>query len=57
MDRITDTIWIGNYLDAADTEARSRAGIRSILCLDGCMEGATAGELGVEDEETWKITA
>ena len=39
MDRITDAIWIGNYLDAADREGLLRAGIKSILCLDGCLEG------------------
>ena len=37
MDSITDKIWIGNYLDASDVGALANAGIRSILCLDGCM--------------------
>jgi len=42
MDKITDTIWIGNYLDAADREGLRVAGIKSILCLDGCMAGKRA---------------
>lgn len=42
MDKITDAIWIGNYLDAGDREALSAVGIRSILCLDGCMAGKDA---------------
>lgn len=52
MDKITDSIWIGNYLDAADLEAQRRAGIQSILCLDGCMAGRKADELGVKRLET-----
>ena len=55
MDQITDKIWIGNYLDARDKEAQSRAGIRSILCLDGCMEGSKAEELGVERIEVVQL--
>jgi len=47
MDRITDSIWIGNHLDARDREAKVRAGIRSILCLDGCLTDAKAEELAV----------
>jgi dual specificity phosphatase 12 len=42
MDKITDAIWIGNYLDAADREGLRAVGIRSILCLDGCMAGKGA---------------
>lgn len=55
MDNITDKIWIGNYLDARDTDAKSRAGIRSILCLDGCMEGVSSQELGVERVEVVQL--
>ncbi len=47
MDRITDSIWIGNYLDARDREALANAGIRSILCLDGCMADARAEDVSV----------
>ena len=55
MDSITDKIWIGNYLDARDADARTRAGIRSILCLDGCMEGDSPEELGVERLEVVQL--
>ena len=47
MDRITDSIWIGNYIDARDEEAKAKAGIRSILSLDGCLADATAEDLSV----------
>lgn len=55
MDSITNKIWIGNYLDARDVEVRSRAGIRSILCLDGCMKGARPEEVGVERIEVVQL--
>ena len=48
MDSITDRIWIGNYLDARDRVRQQEIGIRSILCLDGCMAGAKPEEFGVE---------
>ena len=51
MDSITDKIWIGNYLDARDSAAKTKAGIRAILCLDGCLADANAEELGVERVE------
>jgi protein-tyrosine phosphatase len=35
MDWITDTIAIGNYLDAQDMEVRRSSGIRSMICLNG----------------------
>lgn len=47
MDSITDRIWIGNYVDAMDTAALAKAGIRSVLCLDGCMAATKAHDLGV----------
>ncbi len=46
MDQITNSIWIGNYLDGADREARRAAGIRAILCM--------AGKSAV-DEETERL--
>lgn len=55
MDRITDKIWIGNYLDAKDRAALTNAKIRSILCLDGCMSGANTDELGVERVEILEL--
>lgn len=39
MDRITDDIWIGSSTDAKDRDSLRRKGIRSILCLDGCLLG------------------
>lgn len=47
MDRITDRIWIGNYLDAKDRETLAAAGIRSILSLDGSQEGVTTEDAGL----------
>jgi protein-tyrosine phosphatase len=35
MDWITDSIAIGNYLDAEDAEGRLANGIRSMICLNG----------------------
>jgi protein-tyrosine phosphatase len=48
MDKITDSIWIGNYLDAANQVALREIGINGILCLDGCMAGKNSAEAGVE---------
>lgn len=48
MNSITDSIWIGNHLDAQDATARSENGIRSILCLDGCLADTTAEKLAIE---------
>lgn len=39
MDWITDTIAIGNYLDAEDTDLRLASGIRSMICLNGKLRG------------------
>jgi hypothetical protein len=55
MDSITDKIWIGNYLEAKDRAALASAGIRSILCLDGCIAGMEAEELGVERVEVVEL--
>jgi dual specificity phosphatase 12 len=55
MDRITESIWIGNYLDARDREAQAKAGIRSVLCLDGCMADMKAEDAGVERLEIVKL--
>ena len=55
MDNITDKIWIGNYLDARDQESLAKAGIRSILCLDGCMSNRNAEEAGVERIEVVEL--
>jgi protein-tyrosine phosphatase len=55
MDRITDSIWIGNHLDARDDEAKAKAGIRSILCLDGCLADANAHEIRVDRIEVVEL--
>ena len=55
MDSITDSIWIGNYLDAKNREALGNAGIRSILCLDGCLAGVKSGELDVDRIEVVEL--
>ncbi len=55
MDCITNTIWIGNYLDARDQQAQAQAGIRSILCLDGCLADAKAEAIGVERIEVVQL--
>jgi dual specificity phosphatase 12 len=55
MDKITDSIWIGNYIDAADRNALEAAGIRSILCLDGCLTGEGARDVGVERVEVVEL--
>ncbi|MFO1513384.1 MAG: dual specificity protein phosphatase [Verrucomicrobiota bacterium] len=55
MDCIIDSIWIGNYLDAKDREALRSAGIRSILCLDGCLKGAKSVELSVDRIEVVEL--
>jgi hypothetical protein len=51
MDRITEDIWIGNFLDAQDRASLAGAGIRSMLCLDGCLAGSKAEDVGVERVE------
>lgn len=51
MDQITEEIWIGNFSEANDRAALQASGIRSILCLDGCLSGKTAQELNVDRVE------
>ncbi len=55
MDSITDRIWIGNYLDATDRRALADVGMRSVLCLDGCMANVNSQELGVERVEVVEL--
>jgi dual specificity phosphatase 12 len=55
MDRITDSIWIGNYLDAADRENLRAMGVRAVLCLDGCMSGKSVADVGVERVEVIEL--
>jgi protein-tyrosine phosphatase len=55
MDSITDSIWIGNYLDAKNRPALTSVGIRSILCLDGCLAGVKPEEFAVERIEVVEL--
>ncbi len=48
MDWITDTIAIGNYLDAQDQELLQRSAVGSILGLTCALEGADPAALGVK---------
>ncbi len=48
MTLITDTIAIGNFIDAEDRATREAAGIRSILCLNGLLQGCKPADCGVE---------
>ena len=55
MDRITERIWIGNSDEAKDRESLRVAGIRSTLCLDGCMTRVGADEAGVDRVEVVEL--
>ncbi len=55
MDSITEHIWIGNSDEAKDRKSLQLTGIRSILCLDGCMTRVTAGEAGVDHVEVVEL--
>lgn len=48
MTFITDTIAIGNFIDAEDRAVRDASGIRSILCLNGLLTGCKPADCGVE---------
>jgi protein-tyrosine phosphatase len=48
-------IAIGNYLDAQNAALLKEAGIRSILCLDGCLVDQSPQSLGVEEIKVVKL--
>lgn len=48
MDWITDTIAIGNYIDAGDRQRREAEGIRSMICLNNKQRGVQAQAIGLE---------
>ena len=48
MTFITETIAIGNFVDAENRAAREAAGIRSILCLNGHFYDCKPADCGVE---------
>lgn len=56
MTFITDTIAIGNFMDAQDHAALQEAGIRSILCLNGLLSGLRPDDLGVEAMTCFNFT-
>jgi len=51
MDMITKDIWIGSFNDAQDVSSLRETGIQSVLCLDGCLLGKSAEEIGVKQIE------
>ncbi len=55
MDKITEQIWIGNSDEAKDRGSLQVAGIRSMLCLDGCLTRVTAEEAGVDRVEVVEL--
>jgi len=51
MDWITDSIAIGNFLEARNHKLRVDAGIRSIICLDAVVRDPDERNLDVDDYE------
>jgi len=49
MDWITETIAIGNRLEAHDSSLRAHEGFRSLISLDGSMTDDRAQAIGYED--------
>ena len=56
MTFITDTIAIGNFIDAEDRATREAVGIRSILCLNGLLKGCKPADCGVEALACFNLT-
>jgi len=55
MDWVTESIAIGNYLEAADTGLHRSEGIRSLVCLDGKLRGTAPQSLGLEALEAFEM--
>lgn len=51
MNPVTDTIWIGTFVEARNVSLLRAHGIRSIVCLDGELVPGEAEALGVEAVE------
>lgn len=51
VDWITDTIAIGNYLEAQDQQLLQSQSIASVLSLDGTLRGVDAASLGLREIE------
>jgi protein-tyrosine phosphatase len=52
MDWITDTVAIGNYLEAQDADLLRREGIASALSLDRTLQGREPAELALREIES-----
>jgi len=48
MDWITETVAVGNFVDACDAKLLRREGVRSVLSLDGSLLESDAVRLGVD---------
>ena len=55
MDWITETIAIGNYLDAEDADLRRSHGIRSMICLNGKLRGVRPETLGLDALDNYNL--
>ena len=55
MNAITETIFIGNYLDAQDVICHRAEGIRSMVCLDGKLRDVEARTMGLEALEVFEL--
>ncbi|RYD82931.1 MAG: hypothetical protein EOP84_08655 [Verrucomicrobiaceae bacterium] len=55
MDWITETIAIGNYLDAEDAALRRSSGIRSMICLNGKLRGVRAEALDLDASNNYDL--
>jgi hypothetical protein len=55
MDWITESVAIGNYLDAQDIELHRSEGVRSLLCLDGKLRGVAPQSIGLDALEVFDM--
>lgn len=55
MNWITETICVGNYLDAQDVIRHRAEGIRSLVCLDGKLRNVEASAMGLEELEAFEL--
>jgi len=49
VDWITDSVAIGNYLEASDAALLKQHGFRSVLSLDGTLTEQQAAQLGLSE--------
>lgn len=55
MNRITDEVAIGNYLETRDVELLKQHGFRSILSLDGTLTAKHAAEFGLAKVASYRL--